>query len=276
MAAPAMSSGRPMRRSGALRRDLVAEGLERGRHHLGLERPGCDGVDRDAGREALGQVAGELMHGRLGGRVGVGLERRHLDPVDGADVDHPGRRLLAACLLEQREHELRHVEDALHVEAEHPLEGGLVVVGQGGAPGGTRVVDQDVELVDPRRHLLAQAAALLLLGQVRRDGHTRPLLRELVRHLLADLRLARGDVDRRPGVDEALGDHPADAAAAAGHECGLAVDGEEVRGAHGVILARGGAGSPIRPVLLPASPPPSVSPPPHGPTSSRSPGPTTP
>ena len=91
MAAPAMSSGRPMRLSGALGRDLLAEGLEGGGHHLGLEGPRGDGVDRDERGQALGQVPGQLVHGGLGGRVGVRLEDGHPDPVDGADVDDPGR-----------------------------------------------------------------------------------------------------------------------------------------------------------------------------------------
>ena len=93
MAAPAMSSGRPIRFSGRVGGDLCPEGLERGRHHLGLEGPRRDGVDGDRRGQALGQVPGQLVHGRLRRRVRVRLEHRHVDPVDGPDVDDAGRLL---------------------------------------------------------------------------------------------------------------------------------------------------------------------------------------
>jgi hypothetical protein len=140
-------------------RDLLTEGVERGRHHLGLERPGRDGVDGDGGSQALGQVAGELVHGRLARRVRVRLEQGHRDPVDGPDVDDPGRLVGGAGRLEERHQELGQVEDALDVQRQHLFEGGLVELGQRGAPGGAGVVDQDVQALDPRGHLVGQAAA---------------------------------------------------------------------------------------------------------------------
>ena len=48
--------------------------------------------------------------------------------------------------------------------------------------------------------------------------------------------LARRDVDLGAGIDEALGDHLADAAAAPGDECGLAGNVEEIRGGHRSIV----------------------------------------
>src|ERR1700760_4392972 len=74
------------------RRDLVAPGGQGVLHHLGLERTGGDRVDRDVARaELTGQDPGELVQAGLAGRVGVGVERRDLQAVDAAHVDHPGR-----------------------------------------------------------------------------------------------------------------------------------------------------------------------------------------
>ena len=188
MAAPAMSSGRPMRRRGALGGDLLAEGLQRGRHHLGLEGPRRDGVHRDGRGEALGQVPGQLVHRRLRRRVRVRLERRHLDAVDRPDVDDAGRLLHRPRLLQQRHQEFGQVEDALDVEREHAFEGRLVEVRQRGAPGGAGVVDQDVERVLARRQLVGQAPALGLGGEVGGDADAGALLRELGGDLLAPRR----------------------------------------------------------------------------------------
>ena len=103
-------------------------------------------------------------------------------------------------------------------------------------------------------HLVRQAAALRLGGEVGRDRDAGALLRELGGHLLAHLGLARRDVDRHAGVDEALGDHRADAAAPAGDECGLAGDVEEVRtrsSAHCCRWAHGAASaSALRTITL--------------------------
>ncbi len=176
------------------------------------------------------------MHRGLRGRVRIGLERRHADPVDGADVDHPGRVLLGSRLAKQGHQELGQVEDALHVEGEHALERGLVELLEGRAPGGAGVVDQDVEGADPTRQLLGQTAAPVLGGQVGRQRRTGPVGRERGGDLVAGVGLARRDVDGGAGVDEPLGDHPADAAGPPGHQRRLALDGEEVRAAHGAIL----------------------------------------
>ena len=138
------------------------------------------------------------------------------------------------------------MEDALDVEGQHLLEGGLVEVGQGGAPGGAGVVDQDVEVVDPGGHLLGQQAAVGLGGQVGRDADAGALGRQLGGHLGAGLGLARGDGHDGPGLDEAFGDHPADAPGAAGDQGGLAGDGEEVGSAHAPIVAWSLMGRPMR------------------------------
>ena len=120
------------------------------------------------------------------------------------------------------------MEDALDVECEHAFESGFVEVRQGRAPRGTGVVHQNVERVLPRSYLVGQTPALGLGGEVGGNSDAGPPPRQLVGHLLADLRLARGDVDLHPGIHVALGDHLADAAAAAGDQGGLPRDVEEV------------------------------------------------
>jgi DNA topoisomerase I len=80
----------PAQRGGG--RDRVPERGQRGRHHLGLERAWRDCVDRDVLRSQLpGQHPGELVQPGLGRGVGVGRLQWHLEPVDAAHVDHPGR-----------------------------------------------------------------------------------------------------------------------------------------------------------------------------------------
>ncbi len=239
MAAPAMSSGTadtPQRR---VRRDLFAEGLQRGGHHLGLEGARRNGVDGDGRGEPLGQMTRQLVHRRLRGGVGVRLERRHPYAVDRPDVDDACRLVHRSRLLQERHQELGQVEDALDVEGEHTLERRLVEVGQRRAPGGAGVVDQNVEGVLPRRQLVGQPPALGLGGQVGRNPDAGALLGELGRDLRHHVGLAGRDVDLDAGIDEALGDHLADAAGATGDQRRLPGNVEEVRGGHRPIVPAG-------------------------------------
>ena len=127
------------------------------------------------------------------------------------------------------------MEDALDVEGEHTFECGLVVLDQRGAPGGARVVHQDVERVLPRRHLVRQPAALGLFDRsagmpTHCPSSTAPRPPRH-RHPPSATRCTPS-----PRVDESLGDHPADAPRPAGDERGLAGDVEEVRGGHRPIV----------------------------------------
>src|SRR4051812_803127 len=87
------------------------------------------------------------------------------------------------------------------------------------APGGAGVVDEDVE----RRLVLGvrrdQRLHALRIGNVGRQRHAGAEGRQLTRRGVARLGLARGDVNgARARLQEAGGDHAADAARAAGDE----------------------------------------------------------
>jgi hypothetical protein len=188
---------------------------------------------RDWKGPGLGEVPGELVHGRLRRRVGVGLEGRHLDAVDRADVDHPRRRLGRARLLQERQQELGDVEDALDVDVEHAVPGLAVLLGEGDAPVRASVVHQDVEAVPPLGHRLPERTAALFLRQVGDDVGALAALRQLVRHLLERFLLAGGDDHAHAGVDEAGRDHRADARGAAGDHGPLPRHVEEIQCRHG-------------------------------------------
>src|SRR3546814_6876313 len=66
--------------------------LEQPLGHFGRERSGGDGIDVDMGfGEEPGQVAGEMMHRRLAGGIGIIFDRRRGQAVDRTDVDDPRR-----------------------------------------------------------------------------------------------------------------------------------------------------------------------------------------
>src|SRR5690606_16066103 len=96
------------------------------------------------------------------------------------------------------------------------------------APGRARIVDEHVELLLALLELRRDALDAVLRAEVEGQRDAGPLLRELLRELVAGLRLPRGDVDLRAVLHEARRDHLADAARAAGDEDGLALDAEEI------------------------------------------------
>jgi hypothetical protein len=152
-------------------RDLLAEGVEGGGHHLRLERPRGYGVHRDPARtELLGQHAGEVVQGGLRRRVRVGVHRRDVQAVDAAHVHDARGVIIGAGLLQQRQEGPREEERRLEVEVDD-----LVpcrrreLLHRRRPPRGTGVVDEDVQLVLPLADLLGQPDALLLAGEVGRD-----------------------------------------------------------------------------------------------------------
>jgi hypothetical protein len=131
---------------------------------------------------------------------------------------------------QQRHEEPREVEHALDVQVEHPVPRRVVEVGERRAPVGAGVVHEDVQRRLAVADLAGQAPALVLAGQVGGQAGARAELRQLGRHLVAHLGLARGHVDVGAGLDEPAGDHQPDAPGAPGDERGLAFDGEQVCG----------------------------------------------
>jgi DNA topoisomerase I len=179
----------PAQRGGG--RDVVAELGQGGRHHLRLERARRHRVDRDVPRSQLPrQHPGELVQPGLGRRVRIDRQGRHLEAVDAADVDHPGRVVGRACRLQQRQERPDQEERCLQVQVDQLVPGRFGILGQRGAPGRAGVVDQDVH---PRLGLaddLGQPQALLLRGQIGGHRDHPPERGQLVDGGLPGLRLA--------------------------------------------------------------------------------------
>src|SRR6185369_955547 len=106
-----------------------------------------------------------------------------------------------------------------------------------GGPVRAGVVDEDVQGLLVCRQRVGDGATAGLGAAVARQRDALALLREAGGDLVADLLLSRRNVDLRAGVDEAFGDHEADAARAARNERHLAANVEEVLH-RGVIAPR--------------------------------------
>ena len=102
------------------------------------------------------------------------------------------------------------------------------------APRGPGIVDEDVEPGFARGEIFGQCAAALHGGDIVGEGYA--ILAQRRRSLLAGLGLTRRDIDLGTLGDEALGDHPADAARPAGDESDAAVEAKECARVHGLIL----------------------------------------
>ena len=159
----------------------------------------------------------------------VGLERGDPDPVDRADVDDPGRLLLGAGRLQQGTRNLVRWKTPFTFRDSTRSKAASSKSARGAPQVAPALLTRMSSASTRDRHLVGQAAALGLGGQVGRDADTRALCGQLGGHLSDDIRLARRDVDRRTGLHEALGDHLADAPCPPGDQCRLAGDVEEVR-----------------------------------------------
>ena len=146
MAVPAMSSGWPMRPIGTCCRIESPKASSVAAIIFDSNGPGAMALTVICRGRAAGQVAGEVVHGGLGGGVRVRLHasgtwRPSIEPMlmtragslGGAGGAQAGRRKLGE------------VEDALDVEVEHAVPRGVVELVERRAPGGPGVVDQDVE-----------------------------------------------------------------------------------------------------------------------------------
>ena len=142
---------------------------------------------------------------------------------------------VARALLEQRQERAREMEDRLDVGREDLVPRAVRILAERCAPVRAGVVDEDMERRLLLRDLLGELAGAGFGADVGRCRDARAALRELGRDPIADVLLARRDVDFGARLDEAARDHQADAPRAAGHEGGLSCDREQVF--HGEVLS---------------------------------------
>ena len=238
IAAPAMSSGRPMRFK---RRRAPRCRSPKSRSVAAIifdsNGPGAIAFTVMCLRPRLpGEVTRQLVDRGLARRVGVRLEHRDLDPVDRTDVDHPRRVVGVAAASSKRQERARQKERRLDVEVEHlvPRVGGKL--GEGRTPGRARVVHEHVQAASRARRSPPRAGCRRLRRTGRPAGsRTSPIFESSAATSSHTSRLAGGDVDLRPGLDVPSGDHRSDPAAPAGHEGGLAIDAEQIRHAFPLV-----------------------------------------
>ncbi len=170
-----------------------------------------------------------MMHGGLGGGVGIGRFRLGDGPHHRAEIDDVGR-LLASRRGEQHRREFaREREEPGHVDAEDPVERlpgeGLVGI----APGHAGVVDEDMQGVRP----LARLGRKLRHAGLGRDRSAEALARADRRQLpcrfLAGLGLARGDQHPCARGEQRFGADAAEAGRPAGDERRAAADRKKIR-----------------------------------------------
>ena len=231
---PAMSSGSPMRFSGFAARICVAEALERHRHHLALEGPGRDRVDGDLGREAPRQVLREVVERRLARSSrrrsrGAGPEMPSIEPMLMTRAGSPGRaaaRSWGSSATVSRKAAFTLRASTLSKAASGYCSRGAPQL----APALFTSTWRRGSCAASASASATQPAGVPRVGR-HRHGRCRPSrARRPPRR--TPRALARGDVDLGARLDEAAGDHQADAPRPAGHERHLAFDGEELLHVH--------------------------------------------
>ena len=139
--------------------DRVAEAVERRLHHLALEGAGRDRVHGHARRQLAREHARQVVERRLARRVRVGLEQRHVQAVDRADVDDARGVRRRARALELRQQIAREEEDRLQVELEHLVPARLRILLERRAPVRAGVVHEDVRASAPARRARPRRAS---------------------------------------------------------------------------------------------------------------------
>ena len=213
-AAPAISSGMPMRSSGerAVEAFSVLRIVPQRLGEVGLDQAGRDAVHADIVLAVFaGEVARELHVGGLRDRVGA----EHGRALQAADRGHDDDRAVLA---------LDHLR---HHHADQPVVGDDVVVedlaelivgnaGERTVIGiGRGVADQHVDLAEGAVGFVDQVLQIFLAGNVGGDRDRRALAElvvDLLGDLIADVLLARGDHDLGAVLGHPLRDGAADAA----------------------------------------------------------------
>lgn len=219
--------------------------------HLAGEDSRGDAVDADLQAvlgDLVGEHAGQVDGGGLGGVVGEVVLGRLDDAADGADVDDGAGEVVVVLVrrLQQREEGRRHEEELRHVGAVRVgphLERLVLVVEQVlghllgardlgllGIERDPRVVDQDAQALLAPGHVLDELLDLVLLRHVRRDGDDGPgnVLAVDFRHPLQLLLRPPADVHFGSVGGKRLCRHQSDPCAPARDQGDFALDIEEL------------------------------------------------
>mmetsp|Transcript_2924 Transcript_2924/g.6281 ORF Transcript_2924/g.6281 Transcript_2924/m.6281 type:complete len:367 (-) Transcript_2924:76-1176(-) len=229
--------------------------------HARCDKAGSQGVDGDVFRcQVPAQFFGQRVDGRLGGVVGVGRRRLGNHADDAPDVDDAGGIFGRGALFQHRHAGPGQIKDALDVQIQYLVESPIRSPRgpfEGFPPGGTRVVDQHVQLVvEYLGRVLCQFLAALSIGNIR--GHV-PQRRicvgidigidsssicvgDALDGLLAGGFGPGGQQDIGSGRYKILGDHQSDSPRSSRDQDVLARDGKEGIQNGGSGTAGGGGG----------------------------------
>src|SRR6266699_1786172 len=130
------------------------------------------------------------------------------------------------------EQPLRKEEHRFDVEVHDLVPSRLREVFEAGAPGGSCIVDENIQPFLATLHFPGQPLDLIHSRQIRRYGDALPDARQLSGERIARIRLARRDVDLGAVLDIAASDHFADAATSAGDQRDLAAHAEQLLDLH--------------------------------------------
>lgn len=182
-------------------------------HHLAFEGAGGDCVDGDTTTcETYGEDFGEVMHGGFAGAVGKVVYFGDFDTVDAADVNDAGGIVGGGAVFEQGHEHLGKEEDAFHVDVHGTVVAVFGKVVEGFAPGGSGVVDEDIEGVFVFFDAVDEGFPAFFVGEVCGNRDAFADFREFFGYGVADFGFARGDVYFCAVLHVTQGDHESDAA----------------------------------------------------------------
>ncbi len=200
--------------------------------HAARKASGSDHIDIDVlADQFLRQHPRQLMQRGLARPVGIGLFAHGADARHRADVDHPRRVLRAGRAAQQRQQLLDAGKHRGDIELHDLFPAGHRIAFQRCAPTGAGVVHQDIQPRAESAERLRQAPGTGFAGKVGGDRLAVAVGREACGGVGAGLCVTCADEDAGAGFEKTLGDHLADAAAAAGDQ-GDAT-GETEIGMHG-------------------------------------------
>src|SRR5579863_658900 len=130
-----------------------------------------------------------------------------MESIDRPDIDHAGEIIARTGSLEQFDETLRQEKQRFEIEIHDLVPAGLRKVRELPCPGGSGVVDQDIQPLFPPFQLGTETLDLLHVRKIRRKRMTLTRRRKLLRDRVASGGLSRRHVDLGSILDEASSDH---------------------------------------------------------------------